>query len=197
MCPISTVGNRVYDLIHREILWLRPNGLAFSRRKRWYNLQKTNDRARAAVGCNAGLGGRARLDTAFQSLKRTALRHCTTLGFGRAPRRVAPQAKPFGCAVGAPASVRFRDAEQLLGLVAREWFASARRHRPLWRAESSGALRETRPSHIIRPALEWRPWIGCSIATGTRMIDRTLAKRDSGMLTAMQGVKRDGHPDDR
>ena len=93
--------------------------------------------------------------------------------------------------------MRFRDAEQLLGLVAREWFASARRHRPLWRAESSGALRETRPSHIIRPALEWRPWIGCSNATGTRMIDRTLAKRDSGMLTAMQGVKRDGHPDDR
>jgi hypothetical protein len=39
---------------HRE----RPNGLAFSCRERaWRRRQKTNDLAREAVNCNAGLGG--------------------------------------------------------------------------------------------------------------------------------------------
>jgi hypothetical protein len=37
----------------------RPNGLAFSCRERaWASLQKTNDLAREAVCCDAGLGRR-------------------------------------------------------------------------------------------------------------------------------------------
>ncbi len=40
----------------------RPNGMAFSCRERAvYHLQKTNDLAREAVSCNAGLGGAGRL----------------------------------------------------------------------------------------------------------------------------------------
>jgi hypothetical protein len=40
---------------------LPPNGLPFSCRERAvYHLQKANDLAREAVGCNGGLGGESR-----------------------------------------------------------------------------------------------------------------------------------------
>ena len=56
-----------------------------------------NRRSRARSGRLQCRVGRARWCVpAFQSLKRTALQYCTTLGFGRATWRVVQQANPVG-----------------------------------------------------------------------------------------------------
>ena len=127
----------------------RPNGLAFRCRERARNrLQKRTDLAREAVSCNAGLGGRARLRTAFQSIP-------TAGALARNNVRVLV-AQRGGHEAGEPASgvlcsrrCAFGDAGPHRLLIRRERSASARRYE---RSHGPGVL--ARRAVRDRP-LEW------------------------------------------